>query len=420
MDSEQKRNFWIIAVIGALYFLAFCFPNSKGAADEAMLGKLSHDEAITYPYVVHMLTAGKDIHETWWRLIIYGDYHYGYPFYFYSMLVLLPIRLIYGANFTTHTQLNLLLLRQLVSVLPMITAAGLLVSLMTRFRGWLRSAGLFAFLLAIPSVVSQNLNWWHPDAMTLLAIVLTLFFLERDRLRVGKYFYIAAVMCGLAIAIKLLGFFFFITIPAYLAAGLIKKTITFKKALFGALAFILIMSATVVLCNPFLFYQTQRAKLIAIQTEKSQQLSIGYFHDDRTYYQKGPQWWKWTLENWYAPEWFLFFLAFSLVAGCMIGPCKFLHRLFLTWIVPYSTYLLFFIAPKPDSYWLPAMLPLFSTSLSLLSTYNPFRRTALETKLAWKAVSWGIFVGVLALVVYVFVWNMQGNLQLYMRFLNQH
>ena len=92
-----------------------------------MLGKLSHDEAITYPYVVHMLTPGKDIHETWWRLIIYGDYHYGYPFYFYSMLVLLPVRIIYGPNFTAHTQLNLLLLRQLVSVLPIIIVAGLLV-----------------------------------------------------------------------------------------------------------------------------------------------------------------------------------------------------------------------------------------------------------------------------------------------------
>ena len=107
------------------------------------------------------------------------------------------------------------------------------------------------------------------------------------------------------------------------------------------------MSATILVSNPFLFYQTQREKLVTIQTEKSQELSVGYFHDDRTYYQKGPQWWKWTLENWYAPEWFLFFLGLSLVAGCLVGTRKFLHRLLLTWIVPYSTYLLFFIAPKP-------------------------------------------------------------------------
>jgi hypothetical protein len=419
MDSEQKRNFWIIAIIGVVYFLAFCFPNARGAADETMLGNLSHDEAITYPYVVHMLTPGKDIHETWWRLIIYGDYHYGYPFYFYSMLVLLPVRLIYGLNFTAHTQLNLLLLRQLVSVLPIIITAGLLVFLMTRFRGWLRSVGLFIFILAIPSVVSQNLNWWHPDAMTLLAIVLTIFFLERDRLRLGKYFYIAAVTCGVAIATKLLGFFFFITIPAYLIAGLVKKTINIKKAALGALGFVLLMSVTILVSNPFLFYQTQRVKMVTIQTEKSQELSVGYFHDDRTYYQKGPKWWKWTLENWYAPEWYLYFLGFSLLAGCLVGSRKFLHRLMLTWIVPYSTYLLFFIAPKPDSYWLPAMLPLFSGSLSLLSTYNPLKYTPLQKRPAWKYVSWGIFIGVLALVIYVFIWNMQGNVINYLRFLNQ-
>jgi hypothetical protein len=419
MDSEQKRNFWIIAIIGGLYFLAFCFPNARGAADEAMLGKLSHDEAITYPYVVHMLTPAQNIHEAWWRLIIYGDYHYGYPFYFYSMLVLLPVRWIYGAEFTAHTQLNLLILRQMVSVLPMIAAAGLLVFMMTGYKGWLRSAGLFVFLLFIPSVVSQNLNWWHPDAMTLLAIVLTLFFLERDRLRLGKFFFIAAVTCGLAVATKLLGLFFCITIPAYLIAGLAKKTIPVKKALLGAVAFVLIMCATILVSNPFLFYQTQRVKLVRIQTEKSQELSVGYFHDDRAYYQKGPKWWKWTLENWYAPEWFLFFLGFSLAAGCLAGPRKFLHRLLLTWIVPYSTYLLYFVAPKPDSYWLPAMLPLFSGSLSMLTTYNPLKHTAMQTRPAWKFISWGIFTGVLALVIFVFVWNMQGNLQLYLRFLNQ-
>jgi len=39
---------------------------------------ISGDENITYPYVVNMLEPATDIHDQWWRLIIYGDYHYGY------------------------------------------------------------------------------------------------------------------------------------------------------------------------------------------------------------------------------------------------------------------------------------------------------------------------------------------------------
>ena len=160
-----------------LYFIAFFFPNATGAEDEVMLYRLSADESVTYPVVLRMLTPDPQGVETaWFRWIIYGDYHYGYPFYLISALVLLPVRILMGASFVDYTQLNLLLLRQFVSVLPMIVAAGMMVYLQTRFRSTLLSVLLFIFMLAVPGFVRNHLSWWHPDAFSVLFVVLVIFF----------------------------------------------------------------------------------------------------------------------------------------------------------------------------------------------------------------------------------------------------
>ncbi len=156
----------------------------------------SGDEYVTYPNVVRILTPGKTFFETRANLFLYEDYHYGYPFYAMSALALLPVRLLFGLDWTQHMQLNLLILRQVINVLPMILSAGLLVYLQTRFHSPWKSLALFAFLLSIRGVVRNHIWWWHPDALTVLLVVLTLFFLDRDRLRFGRNFYFAAVACG--------------------------------------------------------------------------------------------------------------------------------------------------------------------------------------------------------------------------------
>jgi 4-amino-4-deoxy-L-arabinose transferase-like glycosyltransferase len=361
---QENRQFhltvWIVAVLGLAYFICFLLPNSRGASDIPHF--VSGDEAVTYPYVVHMLEPSQDIHELWWRLIIYGDYHYGYPFYLASFLSLLPLRLASGNLFFDRVQLNLLILRQMISVLPMILAAMVLVYLQTRFRKPLAAAGLLLFLFSIPGVVRQNIQWWHPDALAVLAVVLTIFFLDRDRLRFGRNFWLAAVFCGLATAIKLQGVFFFLTIPGYVLAGLIKKVVRWKGAALAALGFVLLMSVTIVASNPFLFYASQREKLVRVQAEKQQEITFGYAHDDPAAYLKGPQFWVWTLDNRYGPVPLLLLLAAGLAAGCLWGSRRGLSLLILSWSIPLSLYLFYFVAPKPDHYWLPVMLPLFSTA----------------------------------------------------------
>lgn len=112
----------------------------------------------------------------------------------------------------------MVVLRQL-SVLFMLIAILLLIWLWTEFKSPFRAIFLFVFLGSIPAIVKNNL-WLHPDSLVTLFIVLTIVGLVKDNLQFGKWFYLAAVFCGLATGTKILGLFFLpITLPAYLGAG---------------------------------------------------------------------------------------------------------------------------------------------------------------------------------------------------------
>jgi hypothetical protein len=415
VSKNQLRVLLVLLLVGLIYFALFIYPNSYGARNDTIL---SADEYVTYPNVLRILTPGKTFNETRANLFLYEDYHYGYPFYALSALALLPVRLVYGSAFTQHTQLNMLLLRQFISVLPMILAAGLLVYMQTRFASLMKSMALFIFLLTIRGVARNHIWWWHPDALAILFVVLTLFFLDRDRLRFGRNFYLSAVFCGLATAIKLLGLFFFLTIPAYILVGIFQKRLALPKAVLAAGLYVAVLCAVVVVSNPFLFSKDQRARMVMIQAQKSEELSQGYSHDDPIYYSKGPQWWASTLEKWYAPPLFLFFLFGSLVAGCLWGARTITNRLILAWVIPYSIYLLYFVAVKPDHYWLPAMLPLYSSAFCLLEIFNQrwpvFSRPFFTRAFLWQKAALALIVISLAAQVTInLTRNNSGNISIY-------
>jgi hypothetical protein len=366
MKTTRQKVFLVVALIGLLYFGLLCIPNLRGAQTEGMLAKTSIDEPVTYPYVVRMLTPAHSPKELFERWVIYGDYHYGYPFYFLSALVVLPVRLAYGGLFVNHTGLNLFLLRQLISVLPMMVACILVVYLFTAFRSAWQTLVLLAVLLSTRGIVRSEIQWWHPDALSVLAVVLTLFFLNYDRLRFGRNFYFAAVACGVAAIIKLAGLFFFLAVGGYLAAGLVRKVLTLRKTLLAGLLFLGIMLAAMVVSNPVLYNAGARQEMVKIQIYKSGELDKGYTHDDPYYYSKGPQFWEWTLTRWFGNPWMLGFALLSLLAGCFWGPNRLLNRLILAWILPYSVYLGWFVAVKPDQYWLPVIVPLYGGLLNLV------------------------------------------------------
>lgn len=363
MDNNQKKNFRVITIIGILYFILFIFPNASTMGSDNPIVYLHKDEFVTFPVVERMLENSSNLSEAWGRLIIYGDYHWGYPFYFLSMLTLLPLRIIQGNDFFNHTEMNILILRQVISVLPMILTAGVLTYVFTRFRKLWTSLFTFLFILTIPALVRNNMHWWHPDALMILSIALTFLFLDLDEYRLGKYFFLAAATCGLASAIKLYGFFFFLTIPIYLLLAWWRKRTTFKRIILSGLLFVIVMLAVIVLSNPFLFYKGPREDMIATQSQKTIELSEGYTHEESIYYSLGPEYWQWTLNISYGNPILPILLFLLLGLAGAVFPKRYIYLLLLAWIIPIGVYLMWFVAPKPDHYLMPLMVPLYATAV---------------------------------------------------------
>ena len=88
---------WGMFIIGLVYFSLMIFPNLTGAQDWNMLSIFEKDEFAQYQHVLRMLSPGDTIFETLRRFVVYLHYDYGYPFYLFSALMLLPYRIIVGA-----------------------------------------------------------------------------------------------------------------------------------------------------------------------------------------------------------------------------------------------------------------------------------------------------------------------------------
>ena len=213
-----------------------------------MISLFSPDEHIQYPTALSMLSGG-NLKDALHKFILYGDYSYGFPFYGGSALVLLPLKLTNALN-SQNVQLAMLLLRQFISVLPMLLAILLMVYTQTKFRSYFTSIITFIFLLSIYTVVENDL-WWHADSLAVLFVVFVFFFLDRDELKFGINFRLAAVACGLAAATKVLGLFFFITIPVYILIGIQQKKISWKQALPAAIIFVALLALVIVASDPF-------------------------------------------------------------------------------------------------------------------------------------------------------------------------
>lgn len=415
MTKKQKYVLFTLLVFAFLYFILLIFPNNQGADDAHLLSITSQDEGFQYPFLLRMLTPGSTVAETLKHIISYHHYIYGYPFYVYSALVSLPLSLIYGEALVGHTQLHLLVLRQFVSVLPMLASIILMVYLQTRFRSPWRSLVLFVILASIPGIVRQNITWWHPDAMAIFFAMLVFFFLDRDNLQFKRNFYFAAIACGLSAGVKLIGFLFFLVIAVYLLIGILQKKISIKKAVTTGFLFILILAATLVITNPLLLISETRADILKTHFSHTESFRTGWENDDS--YNRNPLTWLPVLERWYGGIVFLAFALVSLIAGVLRGERKLLNALILLWVIPYSLYLLLTIAVRPDHYWMPVMLPLFSAVLNLVHPDDA--RPILSGKFDHFSFSTGVALLALLAALGQLVLNLQKSVPLYQRALNQ-
>jgi len=142
-----------------------------------------------------------------------------FPIYFYSVAAaLLPLNCLpRAAVFPPHA-----VLKQLSACCRWWSRSFLLVYLQTRFRVIYQSISVVFNFDFDPEVVANDM-WLHPESLEFLLIVLTLFFPDTRRSEVWEKLLYSALFCGLATATKLLGLFFFLTIPLYISGMVIKN-----------------------------------------------------------------------------------------------------------------------------------------------------------------------------------------------------
>ncbi len=399
MTSTQKRVFTVLIFISLAYFIAFLFPNNTGAKDEMMISLFEPDEFAQYPVVTQMLEPDSSRNQTIYNFFAYGHYYYGSPFYVSSALLLLPLKL---TQDLTDTQLNMLLLRQFISILPMLGALLLLTYIQTKFSSTVKSIGLFVFLLAVSAVVENNL-WWHVDSLAVFFVALTLFFLDRDDGRFGLDFALAAASTGLAAGTKVIGLFFVLTIPTYLLIGILSKKLTRRTAILKGLLFVGIMAAAIVISNPFLLLENQRAEMIKTLTRQSRSMSEGW----TLTYAKGPASWLNIIEELYGQLIFVGLAFIALILGILRGENRIRHLLIATWALPLGLYVLFTIAIKPTHFFLPILLPVYS-SLVVFLEFSPFNAEKPRKPITWL---WGGLI--LAVIAYQFVVYANKDVELY-------
>lgn len=400
MSKTQKTVLLILAVLGLIYFAIFLIPNLTGAKDATMLSVFENDEYAQYPHVIRMITAGDTPMQTIRNFVVYLHYYYGYPFYFFSALSILPVKWIIGADWQTQTQTLVAVLRQMINVLPMIMAVLILVWNQTKFKTLWKAVFLFLFLLSLRGVVENNL-WWHPDSLLVLFSVLTIFFLMRDQGKFGRNFYLSGIMCALAIGTKVLGVLFILTYISYLVYGLVTRSISFRKLVVSSLLFLVVLFGSIIASNPLLLLPIERGEIIAIFKANYALNSQGFWifgnGSGNRFEQIG------SIINESFNGLILFFTSLAiLVIGLFDKNRRLNNLIILTWIVGFLGYFLLNVSSFRTHYLLPAMVPLYSAILDLFpdeirAVFRP-EKTKKKWSIAYSIVG-GLFI--LLLVFYL-------------------
>jgi len=388
MTSSQKRIFFILLAMAIIAFVLFSWPNSAASENKAMVQMFQPDEGTQLSYVLSMIAPAENLNQALRSFLFYGYYYYGFPFFGFSAALLMPLQWL---GQITNVSLVMLILRQFASVLPMIAALLLLVYMQDGFRTY-RSVVLFFILLCIPAVVQNNL-WWHPDGISLLFVVLTLFFLQRDKLRFGQNFLFAAAAAGIATAIKLAGIYFFLAIGLVLILGFYLRTVSWKKLAGMAAAFLIVMAIFFLIGNPFLLSHWARTAYIYIINKTSFLLYEGF----GVVYEKGlVAAWPLMRESFGGAVFMLVALG-AAIWGALRGPQRLLNGLILAWFFPITIFVIFVTLFK-FQYWMPAALPLFSSLVVLFPEKLALNRAAFR---AGFVETTGIVVHVLILLALI-------------------
>ena len=394
IQQQEKITLIILSLVGLGYFLAFIPPNFTGAHDATMLSIFQHDEFAQYPHVVRMITPGETAYQSLRNFVVYLHYYYGYPFYFFSALAILPVKVLIGSGWAQNTSIIMVVLRQAISVFPIILSALLLVWLQTRFKSWLRSVVIFILLLTLPAVVTNNM-WWHPDSLLVLFSVLTIFFLSRDNFRFGRNFYFSAIPCALAAGVKILGVLFVLTYVIYIMYGVFSRRIRLQKAITSSVLFLMLMILALVISNPLLLLPIERGEIISAFRHLLRENTVGFWVKSSSEVSMFQQIFR-LFSSSYTSILLLLVSLVAVVYQMIIKETRALGLVIFTWALGYTGYFLIFASTMRTYYLLPAALPL----LSSLAVFLP-KRVIPDRKLAWwkNALTFALLAAVLVQIV---------------------
>lgn len=366
---KPSRAVWLLLVCSALYFVLFALPNATGAQNIDMLSIFEVDEYAQYEHVVRMVSGGESLIDGLRKFVAYEHYFYGYPFYFFSALSLLPLRVLLGAGLHEHTGTIVLVLRQLINVAPNLLSVWLLTYTATEFRSSFKTSLLFLLLLLLPALTGNSL-WWHPDGLALLFMALVFFFLRLDGLRFQRYFWLAAAAAGVGLGTKYIGGLFVFVIPLYLFLGVRQSRLSWRQAASRGLGFVAVMLTVFVLTNPLLLLP-QRAELIANQRLQFEQTSQGIFASRPDFLEAGrlP---GWLTQN-FGTAAFLALLVAALAAGWLQGGRQRAEAALLTaWLLP-NLLVVFNASSMRIHYWLQVFMPAMMALVFILPDKLEFK-----------------------------------------------
>lgn len=352
VETKKKRVYLIFLVIISAFSLGlFGALNNTASANLAMVRIFEPDEAAVLPVIQDMVTPKANLESFLRGFVFYGYYFYGFPFFGLSGLVALPFE---WAGQLSNIQALMPVLRQAVSVLPMLLGLLILVYLQDGFKST-RSIVLYLFLLIIPATL-QNGLWLHPDGLIILFSSLILLLLVLDNRSLGKLFFLSAAVCGVMIATKVVGAFFFLAVGVTIFWSIYEKKVTLKRALLSSIGYLVILVLFFVLANPFLLSSWARTEYISVARKQADLLATGY----GVVYEKGLISSLPTLRHYYGELIFLITTLALTVMGLFNGQRRFLSALILSWFFPLTVYIFFFGHFKYQ-YWLPVALPMISS-----------------------------------------------------------
>jgi hypothetical protein len=415
MSSNNRAAKTALILMSSAYFLAFIPTSLTGAKDLNMLTafrkeipEYGTDEGAIFEQTKRLTTLGGSPIQTIKNML--GNYYnhaYGYLFFLVSALAIFPLRV---AEQFFHAEVSttayMVIVRQM-SPLFMLIAINLFVYLWTGFKSLGKSVLLFLFLASVPAIFFNNM-FWHPDSLATLFVVLTIFCLSRDDLRFGNWFYAAAISCGLATGTKVIGLFFFLSIPVYLLLGLIRESLSFRTLLKHAAMFLLLMALAIVASNPLILLPGTATQYVGTLSGLAGLNAWGWQVEAA----KGPaSWYSEALRDSFG-FWWIYVLVL-LVSGVSIvsNPRKrILNIMILTWIAPLSLYMLWSVGYKGAHYFIPVFLP----GMSLIGNLFELNIVREGTTIRRGAVL-GLFAASMLLCVTQFVYYVSADLELYTR-----